>query len=254
MRTKTKSKPSNRVYPVPSGSFPKIHPWRICPLGEHWVREHPRRIKPSRKYPFERTTSVEGHCRENPSHKEHLYSDEIHEIAHNQFQSLRGAPKSNSLGFDNGNEYDSLIRGWTRYWNDIFAPSPRLDPDLVKALIASESGFDPNTTNKKKGKKLASGLMQVTHETVEVLRDDGGELNDHLININTEDITDPNLNIAAGIRWLFRKRQLASEKLGRRATWEETVAEYKSYLSSYQKNPNFRGMGTFRNFFHRIKQ
>jgi ABC-type transport system substrate-binding protein len=39
------------------------------------------------------------------------------------------------------------------------------------------------------------------------------------------------LNIAAGIRWLFRKREIAQSKLarGRRATWRDAVAEYKDY-------------------------
>ncbi|NBW98802.1 hypothetical protein EBR03_04450, partial [bacterium] len=102
--------------------------------------------------------------------------------------------------------------------------------------------------------KKASGLMQVTHETVDFLKDEEGELSDHLLNIDKEDIADPNLNIAAGVRWLFQKRKLASKKLGREANWEEAVAEYKSYLSHYRKNPNFRGMGTFRKFYQRLKR
>jgi hypothetical protein len=46
-----------------------------------------------------------------------MYSDEISEIALTKFNSLRGAPRASKLGFPNENEYDSLIRGWTRYWN-----------------------------------------------------------------------------------------------------------------------------------------
>jgi soluble lytic murein transglycosylase-like protein len=62
-----------------------------------------------------------------------------------------------------GNEFDSLIRGWTQYWNDILMPSDHLDPDVVKALIASESGFDEKTWNHRRGKNAAYGLMQVTN-------------------------------------------------------------------------------------------
>ncbi len=29
----------------------KIHPWRLCPLGKHYVREHHERIPPSKKHP-----------------------------------------------------------------------------------------------------------------------------------------------------------------------------------------------------------
>ena len=254
MSKKKKTSPSKLKYPVGQEKFPKIHPWRICPLGQHWVREHPRRVRPSRRHPLGGMTSVAGHCRDNPSHKDQMYSDEISEIALTMFNSLRGAPRPSKLGFPNENEYDSLIRGWTRYWNEVFKTSPPLDPNLVKALIASESSFNPNASNGKRGGKKASGLMQVTHETVDFLKDEEGELTDHLLNIDKEDISDPNLNIAAGVRWLFQKRKLASKKLGREATWEEAVAEYKSYLSQYRKNPNFRGMGTFRKFYQRLKR
>ncbi|MFM8269186.1 MAG: transglycosylase SLT domain-containing protein [Pseudomonadota bacterium] len=242
MARKKKSSPSKLNYPVSQEKFPKIHRWRICPLGQHWVREHPRRVRPSRRHPLGGMTSVAGHCRDNPSHKDQMYSDEIAEIALTKFNSLKGAPKASKLGFPNENEYDSLIRGWTRY------------PNLIKALIASESSFNPNASNGKRGNKKASGLMQVTHETVDFLKDEEGELTDHLLNIDKEDVADPNLNIAAGVRWLFQKRKLASKKLGREATWEEAVAEYKSYLSQYRKNPNFRGMGTFRKFYQRLKR
>ena len=254
MARKKKTSPSKLNYPVGQEKFPKIHPWRICPLGQHWVREHPRRVRPSRRHPEGGMTSVAGHCRDNPSHKDQMYSDEISEIALTKFNSLRGAPRASKLGFPNENEYDSLIRGWTRYWNEVFNASPPLDPNLVKALIASESSFNPNASNGKRGGKKASGLMQVTHETVDFLKDEEGELTDHLLNIDKEDISDPNLNIAAGVRWLFQKRKLASKKLAREATWEEAVAEYKSYLSQYRKNPNFRGMGTFRKFYQRLKR
>ena len=38
------------------------------------------------------------------------------------------------------------------------------------------------------------------------------------------------------------------------ATWEEAVAEYKSYLGDYRRNPNYRGMGSFRKLYRRIKR
>ena len=42
-----------------------------------------------------------------------------------------------------------------------------------------------------------------------------------------KDLNDPNVNICAGVRWLFRKRDLASTKLKRTATWIEAGEEYK---------------------------
>lgn len=40
-------------------------------------------------------------------------------------------------------------------------------------------------------------------------------------------MNDPSNNICAGIRWLFRKRAVASDLLKRNVSWEEAVAEVK---------------------------
>lgn len=40
------------------------------------------------------------------------------------------------------------------------------------------------------------------------------------------------MNIAAGVRWLFRKREVAKTQLGHQPTWLETVFSYKGYLNS----------------------
>ena len=42
------------------------HPWRICPLGEHWVQDHHRKIPVYDKNPSGIIT-VDGHCCKNPS-------------------------------------------------------------------------------------------------------------------------------------------------------------------------------------------
>jgi hypothetical protein len=93
--------------------------------------------------------------------------------------------------------------------------------------------------------------MQVTNATIGYLKDEDGELSDHLINIDQEDIFDPNLNIAAGVRWLFQKRRLASAKLGRQATWEEAVAEYKAYL---RRKKNWKEATGIERFFGALKE
>jgi len=56
-------------------------------------------------------------------------------------------------------------------------------------------------------------LMQVTHETVDFLKDEEGELTDHLLNIDKEDISEPNLNIAAGVRYSERTLTLEAWEL-----------------------------------------
>ena len=41
------------------------------------------------------------------------------------------------------------------------------------------------------------------------------------------DLNDPNINICAGVRWLFEKKRLTSSRLKKSASWIDTVWEYK---------------------------
>lgn len=151
-----------------------LHPWRICPIGEHWVRAHQR----------QGTRGVAGHCRKNPSGRDQIYLQEIRELTEREFSKLQGAPCADDLGFASGNEYDALIRGWTKYWNEVLQPMELLDPDLVKALIATESSFRSNL-RVRAGKRAgwARGLMQVTDWTLQTLKDEDGEIRDHLVDL-----------------------------------------------------------------------
>lgn len=208
--------------------LPSPHPWRLCPFGKHWVKEHDRKVLISSKNPFG-LTSVEGHCRTNPSKQEILIKDEILEIAKLRIKDLKILPKADTLGFPNGNTYDQEIGLWTQFWNEIYNPDISLDPNIVKALIASESGFksEISTKTKLRGTGRANGLIQITESTRKILQDIKGELKNYLVFLSKEDIYDPNLNLAAGICWLFHKRDLLSIRLKRSATWEESVMEYK---------------------------
>jgi len=199
--------------------------------------------------PKERTTDRDGHCSENPSHKDSIYPIELAAIAERRFSRLAGLPKADDLGYQNGNKYDDLIRGWTRYWNEILSPQEPLDPDLVKALIATESRFKPEAKPPGGSSNAARGLMQITNKTRKILSDDDGELSDHIINIQRNEVTDPNLNIAAGIRWLFRKKQIAESKIGKKATWRDAVAEFKDY----DGDPGSSQMEKFDNLYKRLK-
>lgn len=204
-----------------------VHPWRPCPLGEHWVITHPYHVRPSKTHPDGSIATQSGHCRENRSKKDHLYKDDILEISHRHFANLTGPPAANDLGFhERGNKYDDLIRGWTRYWNDVLNPAEPVDPDLIKALIASESSFKPEEWNHKKGDDAAYGLMQVLKRSVQLLKDPK-ELRDHFVDLNDEDMTDPNFSICAGIRWLFRKKQIAEAIAKQPVSWRDAVAIYK---------------------------
>ncbi len=226
--TATKSKASQKPVAL-KASTSKSHPWRLCPAGQHWVITHPLRVPPSKKNPTGSITTRTAHCADNPSHKDSLYADEIREISEQHFSKLEGLPAPIALGFKNGNTYDEIIRGWTKYWNEVFKTAEPLDADLVKALIASESSFNPDIIVKVgKTKNRARGLMQVTDETQKILGNPKGELRDQLVHVDQDDLLDPNLNICAGVRWLFRKKQLADSLAGKEILWTDAIQKYKA--------------------------
>lgn len=200
----------------------KSHPWRRCAKGKHFVKEHL----------LHGTRKVREHCASNPSHKEELSYEEIQYITKTYFNDLSGPPTSDVLKFPDADTYDCFIRGWTYFWNDIFKPSDLLDPNYIKALIATESGFRKNPPENPH----AHGLMQLLHQSFVVLQDTKGELHDYLIRIPWNKLLDPSTNICMGIRWLFQKRHLLEIRLKREVTWEETVIEYKSYWDDINKH------------------
>lgn len=171
---------------------------------------------------------VKGHCRKNPSKKDVLEIDEIREIS-SVFTSMlkkEDLPSSHHLGFgDDGKKYDELIGLWTRYWNDVFNLTEPLDPNIVKALMATESGFQVKPTNASKGHK-AIGIMQLMPETVKYLSSDK-ELRDFHIDLTQKEAWDPAVNIASAVRWLYRKREVGEYRLKKKLTWIEVVEEYK---------------------------
>ncbi len=208
----------------------KSHPWRVCPAGQHWVMAHPLTVPMSTKNPDGKTTRGPL-CRTNPSRKDQIYADEILKISEKYFGRLKKLPTKNSLGRKNGNAYDRIIAGWVKYWNDILRPKEKLDADFIKALISSESDFREKEKVLASKSNWARGLMQVTDETLVILKDERGELQNHLINIDQKEIYDPSLNICAGVRWLFHKKKLLKHRLKRSATWEEAAMEYKAYTN-----------------------
>jgi hypothetical protein len=205
-----------------------VHPWRVCPYGEHWVRTHPLHVPPSNTFPNGHVTTRREHCARNPSGKDQLYPDEILEITKQHFSKVQNKPCPLPLGFgDAGTMYDDLIGGWVQYWNDVLKPDVPLEPNLVKALIASESSFRANLLANPRNSNSARGLMQILNGSRKILADEKGELKDHFITVAKDELNDPSVNICAGIRWLFQKRKLASSRLNKSATWIETIWEYK---------------------------
>ncbi len=211
----------------------KIHPWRLCHIGKHFVKKHIVHLPPSREHPNGTTIERHEHCAINPSKKDILSFDEIQEITEKHFHQLGGAPKAGMLkGYAYADKFDAEIRGWTRYWNDIFSLPDPLDANLVKALIASESSFHQETNIPAKKHGRARGLMQITDSTMTALSNHHGELSNYLICFEHVKLLNPTANICCGVRWLFRKKITASSKLDRQATWIEAVADYKGILKN----------------------
>jgi predicted nucleotidyltransferase len=198
--------------------------WRICPIGEHWVDRHPRELKTGT------IVDRDGHCRKNKSGKDLLKGEEIDEISKlDVFRNVKVKATKGKLKYGGREDiYDEYINGWTEYWNDVFKTGNPLHPDHVKILIATESGFrtQTNTPNRLRVGN-AQGLVQLTEQTQKILKDYKGELKDHFVILKKKDVFDPNKNICAAIRWLFRKRETAKHKLKREPTWEEVLIEYK---------------------------
>jgi hypothetical protein len=218
-------KPEEKPKSSPTSDTP-VHPWRVCPYGQHQVIEHPRRNPPSKSHPGGSVSTVHWHCAHNPSGKDQLYPDEIREIAAQHFSDLKDKPCSLPLDFGAaGSQYDDLIAGWVQYWNDVLKPDVPLDPNLVKSLIASESSFDPDKLADPNNSNSARGLTQILNSTRKILGNDKGELKDHFITVTKADLNDPGVNVCAGVRWLFQKRKLASIHLKRQASWIEAIWE-----------------------------
>jgi len=135
-------------------------------------------------------------------------------------------------GYGNkGADYDELIQFWLEYWKseDIEFPE-KLEPLLIKTLIAIESTFDPRVKSKAKG-STASGLMQVTDQMVRVLggfpnKDDYIEQRKSLIHVKYGDKLDPVVNVALGIRLLGHKYSKIPK--GNEKSLYNTVKNYHS--------------------------
>lgn len=230
----------------------KTHPWRLCPIGSHYVREHQEHIAPSKKHPNGEIIIRHAHCAHNPLGKNKkrindiLTFGELQAIAKANFPPLKGPPKANVLTqYPRADEFDEQIRGWVIHWNEVFESLVPLDPNLVKALIASESGFDPNSFNPNNPKKIgaARGLMQLTEETLRILHGKEDGLRDHFIHLFGTERMDPSANICAGVRWLFLKRAGAKERYAKidpnhTVTWDDAVAEYKGVLGGILDKSN----------------
>lgn len=78
--------------------------------------------------------------------------------------------------------------------------------------------------------------MQILNTTLGYLRDTKGELSNYLVCLTKNNLLNPSANICAGVRWLFRKKETAANKLKRHATWINAIEDYKCYLNKIIDN------------------
>lgn len=232
--------PESKVYKIPFFKSEDIeinNPWRVCPIGEHWVKRHPKSLRGGKK------TDHDGHCRKNPSGKDLLKGDEMDLIATSDLflnPRIKVSEKDLKLpqvSIEAQNKYDDLISGWTAYWNDVFKLEDPLHPNYVKALIATESTFNPLArAYNPPPTGPARGLMQLTEKTTRLAQNFMiREYRDHYIFLDLEDLWEPNKNISFGVRHIFRKREIAKSLLKREPTWLEVLMDYKGRLNSRTK-------------------
>lgn len=212
------------------------------------VREHPMHVPVSEKNPTGLTIR-DRHLRRIKG--TYLDADEIESIFKAYSRKGITYPAQGKLKeFKDSDIFDEVIAVWTDYFNKKFDAKPPLDPDVVKALIASESGFRIDPRENKK----AFGITQIIPTTLKILQDPKGEAKDFIFNkIRQKDLKNPDIAIPMGIHWLFRKRATAMNRLKRAPNHEELILEYKGLLKS---NSNYKksGLKKYRDAYAELKK
>jgi hypothetical protein len=212
------------------------------------VHEHPLHVPVSEKNP-DGITIRDRHLRRLKG--TYLDLAEIESIfeSYNRKKIIYPA-EGKLLEYRNSDKYDELIAVWTDYFNKKFNANPPLDPDVVKALIASESGFRENPPENKK----AFGLTQITPSTLKILMDPKGEAKDFVASkITQKNLKDPTVAIPLSVRWLFRKMETARAQLKRAPDHEEVILEYKGLLKSDSKYKN-AALTKYREAYERLRK
>ena len=198
------------------------------------VREHPMHVPVSEKNPTG-ITIRDRHLRRLKG--TYLDAPEIESIFKDYDRKGIVYPAKGILKqYKDADKYNEVIAVWTDYFNKKFNADPPLDPDVVKALIASESSLNPDPL---KNRKIALGIAQITKKTFKILLDPMGEAKEFIFkDIRQKDLADPNVSIPMAVRWLHRKKVTAASKLKRAPNHEEVILEYKGLLKSSTKLKN----------------
>lgn len=212
------------------------------------VHEHPRHVPIGPQNP-DGITIVDQHLRQLKDAS--LDLEEINSTFINYDRKKLLYPTSGKLNiYKNSDKFDDTIAVWTDYFNKQFNANPPLDPDIVKALIASESGFRVDPHENKK----AFGISQITPSTLKIVQDPKGEAKEFIFNkIRQKDLKNPDIAIPMSVRWLFRKRATAMVLLKRAPDHEELILEYKGLLKS-ESEYKTKALEKYREAYAKLKK
>ncbi len=189
------------------------------------VRTHPRKVRPTNKNP-QGVTIVDRHLRRLPG--TYLDEKEIYKIVNGYSLKKIKYPSKNKLKYENEYAYDQLIAIWADYFTKLFNLDRIIDLNMIKALIASESSFEPSADN-----GIAYGLAQITKQTLKIIQDPNGEVKDFIFtDIRQKDLKNPDIAIPMAVRWLAHKQRMAERRLKQKVTSEEIILEYKGLTKS----------------------
>jgi hypothetical protein len=201
--------------------------------GSHVVKRHAKISPKGVKY------YVKAHIRKNRGTKVTLLPENLLYLYwHGELDYPRlGTVK----GFEEFPEFDQVIQFWLNFWKEQGLPFPKsLDPFLIKVLIAKESSFRISVKTKIAGSS-ATGLMQVLQTTLYRLegipKSNYVEVKSNFLQLKLNDLTDPVINIAAGIRWLSHKYYLLLA--GKKAKPDDVYSMIKYYHSWDKDGENY---------------
>jgi len=202
----------------------------MCPVGSHIVKGHFRVCQSGTK------TWIDTHRRKNRG-KKFIYLSE--NLLYLYWMTKKSYKKINAIKpFKGYHEFDSIIQFWLEFWNSRFKNLPKIDPLLIKALIAKESSFNPKA-DPQVSHSSAYGLMQIVDKTRKALAGHiKSSVTKEYIAVERKDLEDPVINIAVGIRWLILKYYNVQKKKGNKL--HNAIKAYYGSKNEKENNEYFQ--------------
>lgn len=197
----------------------------MAPPGFHVVKRHVKISEKGVKY------YVKAHVRKNSGKKSTLLPENLLYLYWHGEHDY--SPIGTVKGFAEFPELDSVIQFWLNFWKEQGLPFPKdLDPLFIKVIIAKESSFRPQVRTRAITSS-ATGLMQILQSTLYRLEGIPEnkiiELQGNFLQLKLKDLTDPVINIAAGIRWLSHKYYLLLKSKTKKQDLHSTIKSYHQW-------------------------